>query len=224
MGIGLKFYRMFMFKFLSFIRDIKESMWTFGKLTLQIFPLLHTNFKDCAACVCLLPTVCQLNRENKVHSWHISITPWALRTCEDTSERILLVSPPVSLQSSKAAVLWWTAFLTIPVTDAHRLTVRHEGGSCISFCRYVDAWETAATGWSDKTAHFILGTSDSAASSTESGSAGPDWNWITQQQKGVGTRLSEQGQKTTGSGLRFQAESGSVEYDCVYMQRSCVPV
>lgn len=75
MGIGLKFYRMFMFKFLSFIRDIKESMWTFGKLTLQIFPLLHTNFKDCAACVCLLPTVCQLNWENKVHSWHISITP-----------------------------------------------------------------------------------------------------------------------------------------------------
>lgn len=96
-------------------------------------------------------------------------------------------------------------------------------GSCISRCRYVDAWQTAATGWGDKTAHFFLGTSDSAASSAESCSTGPDWNWITQQhQEGVGTRLSEQSLKTTGSGLRFQAQGGSVEYDCVYVE--CIPV
>lgn len=48
------------------------------------------------------------------------------------------------------------------------------GGSCITLCRYVDAWETAATGRGDKTDHFILRTSDSAASSTESGSNGPE--------------------------------------------------
>ena len=43
-------------------------------------------------------------------------------------ERILVASPPVSLQSSEAATSWWTDFLTIPVTDAHRLTPRHEEG------------------------------------------------------------------------------------------------
>lgn len=43
-------------------------------------------------------------------------------------ERILVASPPVSLQSSEAASSWWTDFLAIPVTDAHRLTPRHEEG------------------------------------------------------------------------------------------------
>lgn len=147
-----------------------------------------------------------------MHSWHISIPPWTLRTWEDTSG-----FPSGVWKRGDGLVMDGP-----PDRPSHWCTPPHSeawGGSCISLCRYVDAWETAASGWGDKTAHFILGTSDSSASSTQSGSAGPDWNWIAQQQEGVGTRLSEQSQKTTGSALRYQAEGGSVEYDCVYAQR-----
>ncbi len=184
-------------------------------MTLQLFALLHGNLKDCAGFSCLLPTVCQLRWENKVHSWHISIPPWTLHTWEDTSG-----FPSGVSRRGDGLVMDGP-----PDHPSHRCAPPHSeawGGSCISLCRYVDAWETAATGWGDKTAHFILWTSDSAASSTQSGSTGPDWNWITRQQEGVGTRLSEQSQETTGSGLRYEADGGSVEFVCVYTQRPWV--
>lgn len=145
----------------------------------------------------------QLSWESKVHSWHFSISRWTLRTWEDTSG---FPSNASAEQSGGGLLMDWCT-----------------GGPRIFLCRYVDAWQTAATGWGDKTAHFILGTSDSAASSTESDSTGPDWNWITQRQEGVGTGLSEQSQKTTSSGLWFYAEGGSVEYDIWYLCALGIP-
>lgn len=139
--------------------------------------------------------LCQLSWVNKVHFWHISTTPCPWHTWEDTSGSLSSVS------AEQRGGLVTDGF---PDHPSHWCTAPHSeawGGSCISLCRYADAWETAATGWGDKTAHLILWTSDSAASSTESGSTGPYWNWITWRQEGVGTRLSEQSQMTTGSRL-----------------------
>lgn len=75
-------------------------------------------------------------------------------------EWILLASPfRVSAERWGAAVLVMDSFLNwSPMHTASRWGTRRL--VYLSPRRYVRAGETAATGWGDKTAHFILGKSD----------------------------------------------------------------